>query len=118
VESQLFSFDALLSTDISSCLSKVEDLQRALIDALRRGHVDFVELLIEFGTSLKKLTVHDLEQLYASASVRRMSQISYLRVPIRIFNRQVQDYHAENEPSTTSRQEKSSMPTISLINRM
>ncbi|CAF4804000.1 unnamed protein product, partial [Rotaria sp. Silwood2] len=41
------------------------DLRRALVYALHRGHVDFVELLIEFGTSLEKLTNGDLRQLYA-----------------------------------------------------
>ncbi|CAF4215571.1 unnamed protein product, partial [Rotaria sordida] len=46
-----------------------EDLQRALVDALRRGHVDFVELLIELGASPAKLTVDDLERLYVSASI-------------------------------------------------
>ncbi|CAF1384238.1 unnamed protein product [Rotaria sp. Silwood1] len=48
---------------------KKEDLQRALFDALRRGHVDFVELLIELGASPAKLTIDDLEQLYTSSSV-------------------------------------------------
>ncbi|CAF1151401.1 unnamed protein product [Rotaria sordida] len=48
---------------------KKEDLQRALVDALRRGHVDFVELLIELGASPAKLTVDDLERLYVSASI-------------------------------------------------
>ncbi|CAF1005183.1 unnamed protein product [Adineta steineri] len=41
-----------------------DDLRRALLDAFRRGHVDFVELLIEYGASLEKLTINDIEQLY------------------------------------------------------
>ncbi|CAF0835257.1 unnamed protein product [Adineta steineri] len=43
-----------------------DDLRRAIVDALRRGHVDFVELLIEFGTPLEKLTAGDLEYLYST----------------------------------------------------
>ncbi|CAF4103116.1 unnamed protein product, partial [Rotaria sordida] len=38
----------------------------ALVDTLHRGHVDFVELLIEFSTSLEKLTNRNLKQLYAA----------------------------------------------------
>lgn len=45
------------------------DLCHALVDALRRDYVDFVELLMNYGTSLEKLTLNDLEQLYASAEV-------------------------------------------------
>jgi hypothetical protein len=52
------------------CIVQEEDLRRALVDALRRGHVDFVELLIEFGTSLEKLTHADLNNLYTTISVR------------------------------------------------
>ena len=47
----------------------MEDLRRALVDALRRGHVDFVELLIEFGTSLENLTIGDLRRLYETQTV-------------------------------------------------
>jgi hypothetical protein len=45
-------------------ISQRNDLRRALLDALHRGHVDFVELLIEYGASLEKLTITDIEQLY------------------------------------------------------
>ena len=45
------------------------DLRRALLDALRRGHVDFVELLIEYGASLEKLTIADIDQLYEIVDV-------------------------------------------------
>lgn len=45
------------------------DLRHALVDALDRGYVDFVDLLIDYGTSLDKLTLADLEQLYASSDV-------------------------------------------------
>ncbi|CAF1027358.1 unnamed protein product [Adineta ricciae] len=41
------------------------DLCQVLIDALRRDSLDFVELLMDYGTSLGKLTLNDLEQLYA-----------------------------------------------------
>ncbi|CAF4288157.1 unnamed protein product, partial [Rotaria sp. Silwood2] len=54
-----------LLTDTTISKWKEDDLRRALVDALHRGHVDFVELLIEFGTSLEKLTNGDLKQLYA-----------------------------------------------------
>ena len=48
---------------------KDEDLRQALLDALRRGYVDFIELFIEYGITLEKLTIKDLEYLYTSASV-------------------------------------------------
>lgn len=51
-------------------IEKRNDLSRALLDALRRGHVDFVELLIEYGASLEKLTIADIEQLYEIVDVR------------------------------------------------
>ncbi|UJR12701.1 hypothetical protein I4U23_016875 [Adineta vaga] len=53
-----------LLSDTTISKWKEIDLRRALVDALRRGHVDFVELLIEFGTSLENLTIGDLKQLY------------------------------------------------------
>ena len=50
-------------------LSKEIDLCHALIDALRRDYVEFVELLMDYGTPLEKLTLDNLEQLYASTDV-------------------------------------------------
>ena len=50
-------------------LWKEVDLSHAMVDALRRGYVDFVELLMDYGTSLEKLTLHNLETLYAAADV-------------------------------------------------
>ncbi|CAF3552086.1 unnamed protein product [Rotaria sp. Silwood1] len=55
-----------LLTDTTISKWKEDDLRRALVDALHRGYVDFVELLIEFGTSLEKLTNGDLKHLYAT----------------------------------------------------
>ncbi|CAF1599127.1 unnamed protein product [Adineta ricciae] len=55
-----------LLTDTTISKWKEDDLRRALVDALLRGHVDFVELLIEFGTSLEKITFGDLRFLYDS----------------------------------------------------
>jgi hypothetical protein len=49
--------------------TKEIDLCNALVDALRRGYVDFVELIMDYGTSLEKLTLNNLEQLYASSDV-------------------------------------------------
>jgi hypothetical protein len=49
--------------------SKDEDLRQGLVDALRRGHINFIELFIEYGVTLDKLTVKDLDYLYSSASV-------------------------------------------------
>ncbi|CAF0967570.1 unnamed protein product, partial [Didymodactylos carnosus] len=46
-------------------LTMEEDLHTALMDALRRGLVNFVELLCEFGASLEKITEKNLGQLYA-----------------------------------------------------
>jgi hypothetical protein len=47
-----------------------EDNRRlGLVDALRRGHMDFIELFIEYGITLDKLTVNDLDYLYSTASV-------------------------------------------------
>ncbi|CAF1166712.1 unnamed protein product [Adineta ricciae] len=57
-----------LLTDTTISKWKEPNLRRALVDALRRGHVDFVELLIEFGTSLENLTVADLKELYKTAN--------------------------------------------------
>lgn len=54
----------------SPSIEKRNDLRRALLDALRRGHVDFVELLVEYGASLEKLTIGDMEQLYEIVDVR------------------------------------------------
>ena len=61
---------SILKLSTHAGLVQEEDLRRALVDALRRGHVDFVELLIEFGTSLEKLTHADLNNLYTTISVR------------------------------------------------
>ncbi|UJR27965.1 hypothetical protein I4U23_009223 [Adineta vaga] len=66
-----------LLTDTTISKWKEDDLRRALVDALRRGHVDFVELLIEFGTSLEKLTVGDLQHLYNTKSTGN-------RLPLRL----------------------------------
>ncbi|CAF1054224.1 unnamed protein product [Rotaria sordida] len=55
-----------LLTDTKISKWKEDDLHRTLVDTLHRGHVDFVELLIEFGTSLEKLTNGDLKQLHAT----------------------------------------------------
>jgi hypothetical protein len=56
---------------------KEADLRQALFEALRRGYVDFVELLMDYGTSLEKLTLANLEQLYASADVCIRSKVTY-----------------------------------------
>ena len=48
---------------------KEDDLCQALVDALRRGYIDFIELLMDHGTSLKQLTLNNLEQLYAHSDV-------------------------------------------------
>ena len=48
---------------------KSEDLRQGLVDALRRNHMDFIELFIEYGIALEKLTNGDLDYLYNSASV-------------------------------------------------
>lgn len=53
-----------MSSSKTRCFFKRDDLRRALLDALRRGHADFVELLIEYGASLEKLTFSDIEYLY------------------------------------------------------
>ena len=50
-------------------LFKDEDLRQGLVDALRRGYSDFIELFIEYGVTFDKLTVKDLEYLYSTASV-------------------------------------------------
>ena len=48
---------------------KIEDLRQGLVDALFRGHIDFIELFIEYGITLEKLTFKDLEYLYSTAYV-------------------------------------------------
>ncbi|CAF3943375.1 unnamed protein product [Rotaria sordida] len=57
-----------LLTDTTILTWNKDDLRSALVNALRRGHVDFVELLIEFGTPLETLTNGDLQQLYTTTS--------------------------------------------------
>lgn len=52
------------------------DLCHALIDALRRDDVNFVELLMDYGTTVEKLTLNDLEQLYASSDVCMIDSIN------------------------------------------
>ncbi|CAF0941798.1 unnamed protein product [Adineta steineri] len=46
-----------------------DNLCQALADGLERDSIDFLELLIEYGASLEKLTVNNLEQLYASCDI-------------------------------------------------
>jgi hypothetical protein len=63
------------------------DLCHALVDALRRDYVDFVELLMNYGTSLEKLTLNDLEQLYASAEVCLILNLhKYIPIMSPLFN--------------------------------
>ena len=50
------------------------DLRHALVDALSRGYVDFVELFMDYGISLDKLTLADIEELYASSDVSFIRQ--------------------------------------------
>ncbi|CAF1451499.1 unnamed protein product [Rotaria sordida] len=67
-------------TDSSISKWRDEDLRQALLDAFRRGYVDFIELFIEYGITLEKLTIKDLEYLYTSASVDKalpLRQIGY-----------------------------------------
>ena len=59
----------LLYTWKCEYFSKDEDLRQGLVDALRRGYIDFIELFIEYGVTFDKLTVKDLEYLYSTASV-------------------------------------------------
>ncbi|CAF0814171.1 unnamed protein product [Adineta steineri] len=56
-------------TDATITEWKESDLCQALIDALRRDYVDFVELLMDYGSPLEKLTLNNLEQLYASSNI-------------------------------------------------
>jgi len=44
-------------------------MRLGLVDAIRRGYIEFIELFIEYGTTLEKLTIGDLELLYSKASV-------------------------------------------------
>jgi hypothetical protein len=45
-------------------------MRSGLVDAIHRGYIKFIELFIEYGVTLEKLTVGDLEILYHKASVR------------------------------------------------
>jgi hypothetical protein len=40
-----------------------------LVDAIRRSYIAFIELFIEYGVTLDKITIGDLEYLYSTASV-------------------------------------------------
>ncbi|CAF3971719.1 unnamed protein product, partial [Rotaria sordida] len=44
------------------------DLNRALRNALYHSHIDFIELLLDFGASFKNLTHEDLKKLYDQPS--------------------------------------------------
>lgn len=48
---------------------KKEDLREGLVDALRLGYTDFIQLFIEYGVTLDKITLKDLDELYATTSV-------------------------------------------------
>ncbi|CAF4173553.1 unnamed protein product, partial [Rotaria sordida] len=45
-----------------------DDLNRALRNALYHSHIDFIELLLDFGASFKNLTHEDLKKLYDQPS--------------------------------------------------
>ena len=47
-------------------------MSEALFEALRRDQFHFVDLLLEYGTSLEKLTVDRLDQLYALDELNRL----------------------------------------------
>ena len=46
-----------------------EEIRLGLVDAIRRGYIDFIELFLEYGLTFGKLTVGDMEYLYSTASV-------------------------------------------------
>ncbi|CAF0797093.1 unnamed protein product [Didymodactylos carnosus] len=62
-------------TDTTISKWKEEDLHNVLMDALRRGHVNFVELLCEFGASLERITVKNLDQLYALVTNKSLDSL-------------------------------------------
>ncbi|CAF4941330.1 unnamed protein product, partial [Rotaria sp. Silwood1] len=66
-------------TDLSILKWRGEDLRQALLDALRRGYVDFIELFLEYGITLEKLTIRDLEYLYISASIDKVLPLRKIR---------------------------------------
>ncbi|CAF4990223.1 unnamed protein product [Rotaria sp. Silwood1] len=57
-----------LLTDTTRPNYTERDLHRALLNALDHGHIDFIELLLDFGASFKNLTPEDLEKLYDQPS--------------------------------------------------
>ncbi|CAF1107903.1 unnamed protein product [Rotaria sordida] len=62
-----------LRTDTRISKLKQDDLRPVLVEALYHGHTDCVKLLIEFGTSLEKLTHADLEELYMKSANHQLS---------------------------------------------
>ncbi|CAF1144352.1 unnamed protein product [Rotaria sordida] len=62
-----------LRTDTTISKLKQDDLRPVLVEALYHGHTDCVKLLIEFGTSLEKLTHGDLEELYTKSTNHQLS---------------------------------------------
>ena len=68
-------------------LEKPEDLRQGLVDALRRGYIDFIELFIEYGVTLDMLTAGDIEYLYTTASVGCRSDETAVRC-VRALDRQ------------------------------
>lgn len=94
---------------------KENDLCHALFDALRRDYVDFVKLLIDFGASLEKLTLNNLEQLYASADVRivrKLHSYSARFFSIYFLNRLIVAYPCDRSVAKVFRQEMTTIHRI------
>lgn len=60
-------------------------MRSGLVDAIRRGYIEFIELFIEYGVTLEKLTVGDLETLYHKASVRLVSLKNFIKILFSFF---------------------------------
>lgn len=98
-------------------ITKEIDLCDALVDALRRDYVDFVKLLMDFGASLEKLTLNNLEQLYASANVRivrKSHSYSTHFSSIHFLNRLIVAYPYDKRVAKVFRQETTTIHRIFL----
>jgi hypothetical protein len=100
-------------------LWKEVDLCQALVDALRRDYVNFVELLMDYGTSLEKLTLNNLEQIYASSDVciiQKWHVYSTNSSFIWLLDRLAMDYHWEIWAKNVCRQDKITIRAIFPMN--
>ncbi|CAF1262466.1 unnamed protein product [Adineta steineri] len=69
-------------TDLNISKWSNEDLRQGLVDALSRGYIDFIELFIEYGITLEKLTIKDLDYLYSTAYIDKVLPLKKIKYTV------------------------------------